>query len=537
MFQPDSKHLRGLFDDSALGLRRLAIALYCVVLPPFALVLTLQLEPGERVLPVASVAALCLAGLTWLLVHRAPHPRDYVFPAAIVPTLCCGIGAATTHSNAFAYLAVMGAPLAWAAVLFDEAVVLTALFTGAGCVFLTQWQRAGLGAGIANALLYLVVQGLVGWVVYGKSRRHREARLESLARQVNDIELVLTLEGTIVEANDRAVEAYGYPRSELLGMNVRTLRDVEARADVGVQMAQALENRDGHTFETVHRHRDGSSFPVEVSSRPFSVGPRRFLHSLVRDISVRHQFEAERRQHLEAAQEATHQREQMLAVVAHDLRNPLTAISFTAEDLEAPPPGELKEMATLILSASSRMRRLIEDLLDFSAMQAGRLRLAPELHDPRTLACEAVQTLSALGLQRGVSLDVQLHDGPALRCDRERLLLGNLLSNAVHITPRGGHVTLSLAQGDDEVCFAVRDTGPGLPPDKLKNLFKAFERGANVPYRGTGLGLTIARGIAEGHGGRLWAENPPGGGACFYVAIPRTRVVQEDSVELQRPAA
>jgi len=256
-------------------------------------------------------------------------------------------------------------------------------------------------------------------------------------------------------------------------------------------------------------------------------GPARLVGTM-RDISDRKVLEAQRERLLEAAWTATQRREQLLAVVAHDLRSPLAAVSLACHGL-----GQLLDGAGLaergaerleiIHTSVERMGRLIEDLVDVAAIQAGRLRLTPGPQDPAGIAYEVVRSARAEAQRRGVRLALEDRDAPrVLACDGVRMVqvLGNLVSNALRATPAEGQVALRVTAAGGEVVFSVVDTGRGLPLGDPAALFEPYTRGANADYKGAGLGLAIARGIVTGHGGRIWAERSEGGGAAFHVALP-----------------
>lgn len=227
------------------------------------------------------------------------------------------------------------------------------------------------------------------------------------------------------------------------------------------------------------------------------------------------------------AQEATRVREEVLAIVSHDLKTPLGALLMGAQMVArlAPPgaPGDdLRKASATVRRTAERMGRLIHDLVDVASMDAGRLSLHPAEHDASTIAREAVDALQALATDRGVTLALDAPEPVPLRCDRDRLLqvLTNLIGNALQVTPAGGHVGLATRRDVGEAVFTVSDDGPGIPEEDLPHLFQRWYRGRRARYPGSGLGLAIARTIVEGHGGRIWAQSEEGKGSSFSFAIP-----------------
>jgi signal transduction histidine kinase/DNA-binding NarL/FixJ family response regulator len=224
------------------------------------------------------------------------------------------------------------------------------------------------------------------------------------------------------------------------------------------------------------------------------------------------------------ARAATDARQHTLAVVAHDLRNPLTAIRMEAEMVGAVTAGAYeRDGLKRILSMTTRMDGLIQDLLEVSRMERGSLPLETYPRSPAALLSEAAEGLRPLAAAHGLRLELEVADGlPPVQADGERVvqIVSNLVGNAVKFTPEGGAVTLGCAPGDGEVRFSVADTGPGIPPEQVPHIFGAFWQARHADRRGLGLGLSIARGLVEAHGGRIWVESEPGRGATFVFTLP-----------------
>ncbi|HET9596569.1 MAG TPA: GAF domain-containing protein [Anaeromyxobacteraceae bacterium] len=228
-----------------------------------------------------------------------------------------------------------------------------------------------------------------------------------------------------------------------------------------------------------------------------------------------------------AAQDASRVREEIMAVVSHDLKAPLGALLMGAQLVErlAPPGGEgdeLRRASTTVRRTAERMRRLVHDLVDFAAVEAGRLSVKPAEHDAATIAREAAEAFAGVAEDRGLTLAVDAPESLDLACDRDRVLqvLANLLSNALHVTPPGGRVAIRVVREVEGILFAVTDTGPGIPDEELPRVFDRWYRGQRSHYPGSGLGLSIARAIVEAHGGRIAVESRPGQGSVFSFALP-----------------
>jgi signal transduction histidine kinase len=228
-----------------------------------------------------------------------------------------------------------------------------------------------------------------------------------------------------------------------------------------------------------------------------------------------------------AAEGAVRQRDEVLAIVAHDLRNPLNRMLMSAALLkEEFPAGTAPRMFAIMERAVKDMDRLVRDLLDVSRLEAGvfRVELAPVAG--AAVLAELAEQFAALAASRGVRLEsTAAEDVPPVRADRARLLqaLSNLVDNSLRVTPSGGVVTVSAVRTHDLVEFSVRDTGPGIPADHLPHLFDRFWQGTRERRGSAGLGLAIVKGIVEGHGGRLAVESRVGEGTTFRMWIPAER--------------
>ena len=223
----------------------------------------------------------------------------------------------------------------------------------------------------------------------------------------------------------------------------------------------------------------------------------------------------------EEARQAVRVREQILAIVSHDLRNPLSTILMTAGSLAK--KGVMPEAVARIRRAADRMLRLIEDLLDFASLEVGIMAIKVRPEDAGAIICETAAGFEAALKARGLELTTEVEPLlPPASCDRDRVLqvLSNLVGNASKATPPGGHIALGVAARGSELAFWVSDDGPGISEDDVTHLFERYWRSGQAEYRGTGLGLAISRGLVVAHGGRLWVETELGQGATFFFTNP-----------------
>jgi PAS domain S-box-containing protein len=224
---------------------------------------------------------------------------------------------------------------------------------------------------------------------------------------------------------------------------------------------------------------------------------------------------------------ATQLRDQLLGVVAHDLRNPLGAILMQIAALRHSSPGperRLQKPVEAISRAATRMNRLIQDLLDVTLMEAGQLTIERARLSPGDLLAEAVDMQRPLAASSSIELRVEMDpDVPEVWGDSNRLLqvFENLIGNAIKFTPPGGRITAGATAKDGEVVFRVADSGRGIPSEHLPRVFDRFWQATRTGRQGAGLGLPITRGIVQSHGGRIWVESTPGSGSTFFFTVPK----------------
>ena len=219
---------------------------------------------------------------------------------------------------------------------------------------------------------------------------------------------------------------------------------------------------------------------------------------------------------------------EFISTVSHELRTPLTSIKASMAlllDGETELDGETAELVQVSKRNADRLVRLVNDILDVSKIEAGRLQLDLQEHEVARLCAEAVAGIDGFAKKVGVVVRTSLAPGlPRLRADWDRVVqvLTNLLSNALKFSPGGSEVDLVVSSRDAGVLFAVRDRGPGIPADFRDKLFTKFAQSdrAKREQEGTGLGLAISRALVLAHGGEIWVESEPGHGASFFFTLP-----------------
>jgi PAS domain S-box-containing protein len=401
---------------------------------------------------------------------------------------------------------------------------------------------AGLGS------LFLVVTGvfLAAWYQRERARERAEwGRLEAegramgqqlklLSRYGNDLVLVLDAEGRVLEANDRAVAAYQYDREQLLRLKVTELRAPEVNDDFPGQFEE-VKRSSNIRFKTRHLRREGSTFPVEVSSMAFELEGRPLVQSIIRDITEQHEYEARIRALNEQLEQRVLERTAQLETafremeafsysVSHDLRAPLRGIDGFGHALQEDYGDRLDDQGRHYLErirgGAQRMGQIMDDLLDLSRLSRHEL-----IRTTVDLSAQARQILEALEQQdsgrRRVALAVQ--DGLRAQADPRlmNMVLGQLLNNAWKFTGKRQDARIEFGAASEDATFFVRDNGAGFDMAYAGKLFGAFQR-LHDPgeFAGTGIGLAITQRIMQRHGGRIWAEAAVDQGATFYFNLP-----------------
>ncbi|WP_309238655.1 PAS domain-containing sensor histidine kinase [Actinoplanes aureus] len=251
-----------------------------------------------------------------------------------------------------------------------------------------------------------------------------------------------------------------------------------------------------------------------------------YVDGISTNVTERRELADQREQQMRRLEELDRMKDELVAVVSHELRNPIAIIAAYTESLLEEPELAWRPELAVIERTSAHLVHLVEDLLDLARLENGHTAIDPRPLRPERLLRQAVQEHQRNADARPVTLVAEIGALPVVPGDAARLrqVLDNLLSNAIKYTPAGGTVTVTAGATDTTVVVAVTDTGIGIPAEQYAQLFTRFFRASTATDRkikGTGLGLAVTKAIVEAHGGTIAAEPGPGGGTRFTVTLPR----------------
>jgi PAS domain S-box-containing protein len=342
---------------------------------------------------------------------------------------------------------------------------------------------------------------------------------------------------------NRAWEAYtGRRRAQVIGREVGGHLNPAERAEHEARDHRLHETGEPQRYESSVLHADGSLRDVLVSKvlLPAAPGERASVLSVLVDVTDLRRAERATREARDAAEEASRAKSEFIANVSHELRTPLQAIiGFSELGMHRGRAHEkLAGMFGDIHAAGQRMLELVNNLLDVARIESAVGSIDLERTDLRGLVHELLRELEPLLRARAQAVDVALPEHPLVaKVDPLRMqqVIRNVLANAMKFSPPGARIRLQADYNEKgEPHLQVRDPGPGIPESEIETIFEAFAQSTRTKdgSGGTGLGLAICRTIVAAHGGRIWAENPPGGGAAFHVLLPARGASETQPMDL-----
>lgn len=366
-----------------------------------------------------------------------------------------------------------------------------------------------------------------------RALRDNEERLRLIIDGVRDYGIfALDAKGHVITWNAGAERIKGYTEQEIIGRHF-SLFYLAEECPAHPEMALREATRDGHYMEEGWRCRkDGSRFwaSVVITAQYDSTGALRGFSKITRDITDRRAAEIALSTAREEAESASRAKSEFLSRMSHELRTPLNAILGFAQLLDMDSTAGQRPQVSHILRAGQHLLALINEVLDIARIEAGRLPLNIEPIALASVLHEALTLVSPMAADAGIRLVElpSLPEGSGVVADRQRLVqvLLNLLSNAIKYNRPEGEVRIEVTVLDKRVAIAVSDTGRGIAPEQLDQLFKPFERlGADPQVEGTGLGLSLSKSLLEMMQGNLQVHSVPDQGCCFTLQLPGAQVV------------
>ena len=511
-----------------------------VLLATVAVLLVVRASPGQRLMLVLVGCAFLLYAASDLSYAVRSNQGTFHFGTVldlgwILGYLLMALAALTPtheaprdrHRLPATFSDALGTTLVFLVLVL--ATVVQVLFGGRGGLQAAQsalWVVIVVAAGVRQFLLTsdnnALRRGLEQRVMEQTAGLRRLARQnEVLITSVGDGVYGVDHEGRVTFVNPSGAAALGYTPGELRGRHAHEVFHAPDQDGNPYPWSECYIH-EAITFGLVanaeadeYARADGSTFPVEITASPLLDEPEvRGAVVVFRDVTQR--------------REVDRMKDEFLSVVSHELRTPLTSIRGSLGLLAGGRMGEIPERASSLINvavqSTERLTRLINDLLDIERMESGTRPMETAALDARYLLESAVHQIEGMGTSMGVTVTVLETNGRVL-ADEDQLIqtLLNLIGNAIKFSEAGATVRLDAFEEGDEVHFRVSDDGRGIPADKVDSIFERFEQVDSSDTRqkgGTGLGLTISKGIIERHGGRIWVESELGVGTTIHFTLP-----------------
>ncbi len=358
-----------------------------------------------------------------------------------------------------------------------------------------------------------------------------DKRLAAIVDSSDDAIISKDLDGIVITWNRAAQQMFGYSAEEMIGTSIRRIIPADRQFEEDEVLAQIRRGQKVDHFETIRQRKDGSLVPISLTVSPVNneQGAVVGASKIARDVSERRRAESENDQLYRSLVEANRLKDEFLATLSHELRTPLNTILGYTRMLRSgllPADKQPRALEAVERNAES-LTQIVEDVLDVSRIVAGKMHLTIQSVDAADVVRRAIECVQFSASVKGIKIKTEIAPGLGRAAgDPERLqqIVWNLLTNAIKFTDRGGRVKVSVERRQRKILLVVSDNGAGIAPEFLPHLFERFRQADASMARvhgGLGLGLAIARQLAELHGGSIDAASEGvGKGATFTVTLP-----------------
>jgi len=352
---------------------------------------------------------------------------------------------------------------------------------------------------------------------------------------ISDVFLLVDDHGRIVQANDALESTLGWKVSEVIGAEIEILLAPQMRDEHKTKRAlfyHSPKNRNmNELLNLTALHKDGFLVPIDIKLSHTEIEGEIYGIAIVRDVSKQRDLQAALEEKYQIIKRTLAEKNHLLGIAAHDMRNPIGVIQNFAEILLSHGIGSLNadqdEFVSRIHQSAKFTMALLEDMLDFSTIESGTLQLHKETFRFLDLLDEIIPANKICAHEKNISLIVNTGavDTVKLNADKRKChqVIHNLINNAIKYSPHDSHININTGIVGKKLVFSVEDQGVGIPKEDLVNLFKPFYRAKNKPTAGeksTGLGLFISKRIVEAHDGHIYVNSVNGNGSIFSVEFP-----------------
>ncbi len=420
--------------------------------------------------------------------------------------------------------------------LAEEAFIIDAIRQGKKVEYFETVRKKKNGGLIPISLTVSPVKNASGRII-GASKIARDvserqksdekkAVLAAIVATTDDAVISKTLKGVITSWNRAAERMFGYSEAEAIGQRISLIIPADRLEEESFIIGEVSKGNKVNHFQTLRRAKSGSLVPISLSVSPVVDNNGNVIGAskIARDISAEQASQQETAKLYEQLKELNAKKDEFIALASHELKTPLTSINGYLQILDGritDPPGKL--FLHKALQQVARLGSLVNDLLDISKIEAGKLNFAVESFDIREVLGNAIELISLTNKDYDITLETSLSElfvkGDAHRIEQ---VIINLLTNAIRYAPDSKRIAVCLSSGPREIKVGVKDYGIGIAAEKLNDIFSKFYRVDDnyAKASGLGIGLYLCQEIITRHHGRIWAESEPGIGSTFWFTLP-----------------